>query len=201
MIQTIYLVTPHDTVNQVSILRQIDDSGRLVVTGKYSDLVCKTCHKVDEKAALARGVQNSIVITSKRSFILSSDFFYIVSHRIQQLLGSITDLIDFIPIPATNFFIASPRLRVEPIEIDPGFRFGGARCVECRRPREVVWGKVPPRLCDAAQVSSVNLEGQLGARAVWLVSEEVANGLKKVKSQITGMVIRPKEIDDGRLVE
>ncbi len=160
------LVTPHGTVNQVSILRQIDDSGRLVVTDEYSDLVCKTCRKVDEKAALAIGVQNSIVITSKRSFIVSSDFFYLVDHRIRQLLESITDLIDFVPIPATNFFNASPSFRVEPIEIDPGFRFGGARCVECRRPREVVWGKVEPRLCDVPQVLSVNLEGQLGARTV-----------------------------------
>ncbi len=201
MIQPMYLVTPHDTVNQVSILRRIDDSGRLVVKDEYSDLVCKTCRKVDEKAALARGVQNAIAITSKRSFIISTDFFYLVNQRIQQLLRSITDLIDFVPVPATNFLIASPRIRVEPVEIDPGFRFGGARCVECHRPREVVWGKVAPKLCDVPQVLSVNLEGQLGARAVWLVSDEIANELKKVKSQITGMVIRPKEIEDGRLVE
>lgn len=200
MIHTRFLVTPHDTTNQVFVLRRF--VGKLVVKEAYCDLTCKRCRKVDEKAALARGLDESIVVKSKRPFVLSTDDFYLVDERAVHILEQLVpNLLDLTPIPQSAYFVASPKLWLQPVENDPGFRFCDVRCLECGRPREVVWGKVPPKVPDLPQIAAVNVEGQLGARAIWIVSPELAIELKKLKSQLTGIVIRPKEVDDGRPVQ
>jgi hypothetical protein len=197
-----FLVTPHDSINQTFVLRRIDDSGKLVVNSEYNDLVCVRCRKVDERAALARRIAETIKVRSRRPFIASSDDFYLLDERAKQIFQSILpDLLDFIPIPNTKFFVTLTRNWFQPNENDPGFEFVDRRCPVCRRPRNVVWGKVPPKLGDVPRILAVNLESRLGCLPLWLVSTEVATELRQFSSKLTGMVISPKEVDDEQPVE
>lgn len=194
---TMYNISPHDTVNAPFLFWRVHANGRLVVMEEFQDLACKSCHKVNETAALSRGIPASVVVKSKRPFLLSQDEFYILDDRSMQLFSRLLPgEIDFYPIPSSPFFVASGRNWVQPDSNDPGFRFGRDRCTECGRVREVVWGRVPPTLASSPFIS-VNLEGIQGAREAWLVSKEVADELRKVSPPLTGMAIIPKQIDNG----
>lgn len=126
------------------------------------------------------------------------DEYYLVDEQARSIIQSIVPgLIEFFPIPTTKYCVATPRTWMQPDERDPGFQFCGARCLECGRPKEVIWGKVPPKLRGMPVAFAVNLESQLGSRAVWMVSKDVVTEFRKHSSQLTGMSIGRKEIEDG----
>jgi hypothetical protein len=140
--------------------------GRLVVMNEYQDLTCKRCGKVDEKAALARGIQGEVLVRSKRPFLPSADDFYLLDERGKHLFaGLLPDQFDFIRIPSSpTFCVAAAREWFEPLESDPGFQFVSGRCKECGRPREVIWGKDPPTVPQVRPFMAINLESIQGAR-------------------------------------
>jgi hypothetical protein len=197
MIRVMYKITPHDTVTQAFVLRRIKD--RLVVMDEYQDLVCKKCGKVDEKAALTRGIFPEVVVKSKRPFLASLDDLYLVDQRAREVLSRILpDELDYYPIPSSQYDVASPKVWLQPEETDPGFRFVRGQCKGCGRPGEVIWGNTAPTIAQTGPCLGVNLESTQGARVVWLVSEDVADQLKEVSPPLTGMVVTPKEVEDGR---
>ncbi len=200
MIRTMYGVYPHDSVHTAFVLRRMGEH-RLVVMEEYQDLVCQKCGKVKEKAALPRGIQPAVVINSKRPFLGSADNFYLVDERGKQVFSAVVpDQIEYYRIPSSAFYVASARVWLEPDESNPGFRFVRGRCKQCGRPGEVIWSKSPPTIPGDDAFVSINLEGTQGARETWLVSEEIANKLK-ASPPLTGMVLDPKEVDDGRPIE
>lgn len=200
MIRTMYIVYPHDSVHQAFVLKRMDER-RLMVMEAYQDLVCQKCGKVNEMAALARGIQAGVVVKSKRPFLGSADNFYLVDERGKEAFSAVVpERIDYYQIPSSAFYVACAKIWFEPEESNPGFQFVRARCKVCSRPGEVIWGKSPPRIVGAEPIVSVNLEGVQGARSRWIVSEEVANKLNALSPPLTGMVLSPKEIDDGRPV-
>jgi hypothetical protein len=80
---------------------------------------------------------------------------------------------------------------LEPDEKNPGVKFVCGRCKECGRPGEVIWAKNSAlKIATIKPLISVNLEGVQGARGTWLVSEDVANRLKKAWLPLTGMVLQ-----------
>jgi hypothetical protein len=197
MKQVLYAIYPHDSVNESFVLRRTNDE-ELVVMDEYADLVCAKCRKVDERAAFSRGIQDGVVINSKRPFLASSDDFYVLDERAKCIFSAILpDVIDYFRIPSSRFYVASAKIWRQPVETDAGFRFVGGNCKECGRPREVVWGKVPPTLLGTNQFQAVNLESVLGARETWLVSKEVADELQRAVPPLTGMAIVPKDVEIG----
>jgi hypothetical protein len=194
-----YVIYPRDSAHEPFVLRRMGER-KLVVMEEYQDLVCQKCGKVNEQAALARGIQGEVVVKSKRPFLGSADEFYLLNERGKQTFsGILPDQIDYYRIPGSAFYVACARIRLEPEESDPGFQFIRARCKQCGRPGEVIWGKGRPRIGGIKPMLSVNLESVQGARQIWLVSAEVANVLKKVSPPLTGMALVPKEVDDGSL--
>jgi hypothetical protein len=200
MIRTMYVVYAHDTVQTAFVLKRMGE--RLSVMEEYQDLMCQKCGKVNEQAALLRGIQPDVVLKSKRPLIPSADNFYLVNERGKQVFSALVPgEIDYHRIPSSDFYVASARTWLQPHEGDPGFRFVGGRCNACGRAREVIWDKGRVRLGEIKPFLCINLEKRLGACALWLVSQEVADELKKASPPLTGMVLDPKEVDDGRPVE
>lgn len=186
----------------------------LTVMDEYQDLVCKECGKVNEKAAFARGIQPEVVIKSKRPFLGSLDSFFLLDERSKdEFTRLLPGELGYFRIPSSGYYVASAKAWLEPEEGHPGFEFVRGLCKGCGRSREVIWAKarpltirdgkvvtVPPLIHESKPFIAVNLEGPMGARETWLVSEEVANELGAVRPPLTGMVISSKEIDDGRPV-
>jgi len=201
MINVMYAIYPHDSVNEPFVLRCMSQ-GKLVLMEEYQDLACEKCRKVDEKAALARGIQAEVVVRSKRPFLGSSDSFYLLDQRSKEVFATVLrDEIDYFRIPSSPYYVATAKVWLQPEETDPGFRFGRDKCKECGRAREVVWGKVPPTIPGQNRFLAINLESIQGARETWRVSKDVAEVLKKASPPLTGIVLVPKEVDDGRPVE
>jgi hypothetical protein len=200
MIRDAYLVTPHDSVNQVFLFRRVNSQGVLSVKDEYQDLVCKKCGKLDEKSALSRGFLGRVDVRSKRPFVLSTDDFYLLDQRAEQIFRDLLpNQIDFFPIPSTQFSVATPKIWIEPHRSDAAFEFLDPTCIICGRPREVVFAKKkPPTLGDARPVLAINLETRLGAGLLWLVPKEVEAELRKLRPRLTGIVISPIQVDDGK---
>jgi hypothetical protein len=198
MIRSVYMVFPHDTVNSAFVFRRMKE-GKLAVMDEYEDLVCKKCGKVDEKAALGRGIRPEVVVKSKRPFVGSLDDFYLLDERSKKEFSKILpDELEYYPIPSSSFFVASAKAWSQPDEADPGFKFEGRKCTECGRPRGVYLGKSPPTIREEKRFLCINMESRQGARETWIVSKDVADELKKLSPPLTGMVLVPKEVDDGR---
>jgi hypothetical protein len=196
MLATYYQISSHDSRQSPFVLRVIDSDGKCVVRPAYRDLVCQKCKKVDEKAALARGISGDVRVKSDRPFLLSMDDFYLVDERARAVLSSLlSGVIEFHPIPAAGYCVASATRWLVPEPSNPGLRFAGGRCRECGRAREVVWGPAAPRADRVEPLLCFDLEGIRGAREAWLVSADVAARLKKVSPPLTGMVVTPKEVE------
>jgi hypothetical protein len=98
-----YVVYPNDSVNTPFVLRHINKN-KLIVMDEYEDLVCKECRKVDENAALSRGIQEEVVVNSKRPFLSSADGFYLVNEKIKQRLTTILpNEIGYFRIPSSAY--------------------------------------------------------------------------------------------------
>jgi hypothetical protein len=195
MTQTMYLVCPPDSATAPFLLRYLNDQGKLTLREEYQDLACARCRKVDEAAALTRGISTEVVVRAKRPSLFSQDDFYLVDDRAKKVLAEIlTEDLDFIQVPSGRFWVASPRKGIQPHPSDPGFQFVSGRCTLCQRPREVVWGKELPTLPGPCNFAAVNLESVMGARWIWLVSQAIADSLKGVAKQLTGMALGPREV-------
>jgi len=124
------------------------------------------------------------------------DDFYVVDERAKQVFCALfPDLIEFYPIPSAAFWVATPKVWMEPDEKNPGFRICRPRCTGCGRAGEAVWGKEPLVVNERKRVFAINLESVLGARAIWVVSSDMAAALKVISPPLTGMVLSPKQVD------
>ena len=188
-----FAITPHDSVHAPFILRRMKGD-KLGVMDEYEALVCKKCRKVDERAALAQGIQR-VVIRSKRPFLISRDDFYLLDERAKQVFsGLFPDEIDYYPIPSAPFWVATPKIWMEPDESNPGFNIGRPRCTGCGRVGEAVWGKEPLVVPSRKHLFAINLESVLDARAIWVVSSDLAAPLRELTPPLTGMVLSPKRV-------
>jgi hypothetical protein len=197
VIHKTYVLYHHDYIHQPLVLSRMGEQ-RLEVMAEYQDLVCKKCGKVNEQAALVRGIYATLDFKSNRQFIRSWDNFHLVDERAKEVLSTLVpDQIDYYRIPSSAFYVASAKVWSEPDESDPGFNFARARCKQCGRPGEIVWGKCPPTIAGFGQFVAMKLEGTEGARENWLFSEEIASKLKKTSPPLKGLYLSPKEVDDG----
>jgi hypothetical protein len=195
MIDRAFAIYPSGSVRAPFILRRMKD-GKLAVRDEYEALVCKKCRKVNELAALAQGIQKEVVVRSKRPFLGSADDFNLLDERAKQAFATLfPNEIEFFPIPTGPYCVASAKVCLQPEESNPGFRFAVPRCVECGRPGEVVWGKEPLTVAERKPFMAANVEGRIGARVTWIVSDEAAEVLRRITPPLTGMVLSPKQVN------
>ncbi len=195
MLEKAFAISPHDNVHAPFILRRMKGD-RLAIMDEYESLVCKKCRKVNERAAFTQGIQRDVVVRSKRPFLISMDDFYMLDERAKQVFSALfPEEIEYYPIPSGAFWVATPKIWMEPDETNPGFRFASPRCTGCGRVGEAVWGKEPLVVAERKRLFAINLESVLGARAIWVVFSEVAATLKEITPPLTGMVLSPKQVN------
>jgi phage FluMu protein Com len=189
----LYCVSPHDSINQPFILHQMRN-GKLAVRPEFEDLTCTRCKKVNEKAALKRGVPRDMIVKSKRPILLSEEDLYLLDDKAQRVFSDLLpDMIDYYAIPNSSFFVASARDWMQPVEEDKGYRVINGRCQECGRLSEVYWSTEAPTIPQIKSYFCINMESRIGARETWIVTEEVASRLEAVSSKLSGVVLFPKE--------
>lgn len=117
---------------------QDNDEGILIPRGEYADLACWTCGKIDEIAALKRGVLN-IVFDTDDDVVLSAEDWLCVSPKFVALYTQLgISGLEFIPTRGGFFAVLCTNV----IEIDPttaGFE-ELKRCAACERPQERIVG-------------------------------------------------------------
>ncbi len=187
---TLFAVYPEDSANEPFVLRRMVED-KLVVMQEYHDLVCEKCGKVNERAALARGIRPEVKVQASRAMLGSFEDFYLLSEQGKQAFASIfPGEIDYFQLPASSFYVCSAKTILQPERLDPGFRFHKQQCLECGRAREVVWGRSPPRIGSKKKFTAVNLECAHGSREVWLIGDDAARELNAVLKEL--------EVNDGR---
>lgn len=196
-----YIIEPVDNCTNIWVLGYDDPVLGHRLFDEYLDLICANCGKVDETAAVRRGVNSFVRVRShrdaKRDFIGTEDGFFLVSQRFKSVVSDarITGL-EMINIPgdrrfllalptrvATNF--ASAGLEVHPAYGITPFRTSGSRletpdhrCTVCGRHYELCFQpaiaamRIPP---DPFEVFSpdIRMEKQYGEQMLMYISEPI----------------------------
>jgi hypothetical protein len=159
----------------------------------YADLVCSACGKLDEVAAINRGIDPSVTIKSKRDFIGMTDGLISVSKRAKEVfIGEGIKGLRFIPLPDKQHWVPWPEVRVKTDLSKAGFEYEGPRCGKCGRYRGAYVGPfavsltVPedPMVVFASEIWN---EDRLG-RVLWLFAQEPVAKALKLK-RLTGMEV------------
>jgi hypothetical protein len=195
MVTTYYQIFPHDSVYDIFVLW--DATGpKLELNAEYRDLQCQKCKKIDEKAALRRGLFPKEIPRTSRPFCRTCDGLYLLNRQAFEIFETIIpDKLDAFKLPGSDFYIASAKDWFLPQHGDLGVRFSRDQCKLCGRFREMTWSKNPPTIPGIDGFIAVNIESIRGAREIWIVSEDVANTLRSKKSQLTGISFSPKPIE------
>jgi hypothetical protein len=181
----LYNLVPTDSPVNDWLFWYEDNAGYVRPREIYADLVCAVCGKLDEEAAISRGIDSSVAIRSKRDFIEMRDGLISASMRLRDafneegLMG-----VRFIPLPDGNHSVLLPEVRVATDLNTAGFEFVGPKCATCGRYSEVLVGPLVPSLTVpddpmvvfASEVWNENTRG----RVLWLFAQEpVVKVLKK----------------------
>jgi hypothetical protein len=159
----------------------------------YADLVCANCGKLDEIAAIARGIDQSTVIRSRRDFIALADGFIAVTARFKELLEANGGRgLRFVGLPRGERWLLWPEVRVHTDMPTAGFEFLGPQCSTCGRYREVCVGPlsrslaVPddPMTVFSSEIWNENARG----RVLWLFAQEPISALLK-QNRVSGLEI------------
>jgi len=158
----------------------------------YSDLVCAKCGKLDEVAAIYRGVDPNLTIRSKCDYIATTDGFEVVTRRaMEAFLEDGIKGLRFIHLSDGNHSVLWPEIRVPTDLSKAGFQFG-PKCAGCGRYREACVGPLSqsltipedPMVVFASEVWNEDWVG----RILWLFAQEPAASALK-RRRLTGLEI------------
>ncbi len=111
-----------------------NDREQLVVRPEYLDLVCPSCGKIEEDAAIRRGVSRKFRVNSNKDWIGTSENWNVVSQRFRKIIGEagIQGLhFDAIPMEP-EYYVLTCTCLVETDEEEAGFEVKN-RCGACGR--------------------------------------------------------------------
>ena len=192
---TLYNLIPRDSRVFDWLFWDDDDDGPRRPKGIYADLRCRRCGKLDEVAAISRGIDPSLTIQSGRDFIGTMDGMKVGGKRAKEAFEEEGIRgIRYIPLPGHNHWVLWPEVRVRTDLNLAGFQLEGRKCGLCGRYPEVLVGPLWPSL-DVPEdpmvvfASEVWNEDPIG-RVLWLFAQEpVAKALKK--RRLSGLEINP----------
>jgi len=189
----LYNLVPTDNRYNDWLFWYEDEAGYVRPRNFYADLVCGLCGKLDEVAAINRGIDPSVTIKSKRDFIEMSDGIMTVSlHAKEVIIGEGVKGLRFIPLPDQKHWVPWPEVRVKTDLSKAGFEFEWPRCSRCGRYRGAYVGPfsvslaVPddPMVVFAPEIWNESWRG----RVLWLFAQEPVAKALKLK-RLTGLDI------------
>lgn len=169
--------------DQDFILKYFDESeDRVRLRPRYADLACPRCKRLDPGQALSRGVDEAVVLRNRRRDLYESfEYLYVMSDRSVQTLRSVTDAVDYYPIPSTpGYSVAWPKLVIAPDPRSGAFEMDHP-CTECGRYNNVVWGRGPILPPSDAAIGAFALASSQGVCLAWFGSQEVHDAIRQAK--------------------
>lgn len=133
--------TRYDSYITISVLRNWNSKGQLVYKDEYAGLECPGCKRIDEMAALSKGIRLG-KIRSKKLIFDSTDSFTVISSSLLKVppfnsstlfnVYNFTDTVDY--------SIIIPKILIKPA-LKSGFvRHLGRSCRICKRYKEILIG-------------------------------------------------------------
>jgi len=172
----LYNLVPTDSPVNDWLFWYEDAAGFLRPRQAYEDLVCPVCGKVDEVAAIDKGLDPEITIRSKGDITELSDGLIGASRRAKEIFQNegIKGL-RFIQIQKKNYWVLWPEVRVRTDLNTAGFEFVGPKCYACGRYREVCVGPLSrsltipndPMVVFASEIWNEDMRG----RVLWLFAQ------------------------------
>lgn len=162
------------------------------VRDTYVDLRCSQCGKIDEFAALDRGVAEGIVFPKKMpDFFSSNEDLDIVSENMRRFLDSLDKVkVRYFPFPSdSRFFVAFPDEMIPVTADNKAFRVEGGWCPVCNRARECVIGSELHPLRSDFVLGALLFETVANVSPMWIVCEKVVDSLKQAK--LKGLEFHP----------
>lgn len=158
----------------------------------YLDLRCSQCGKIDEFAALSRGISEDIVFPKKvPDFLRSGEDFTIVSDTMRRVLDGLDNVaVRYFPFPSNaRFFVAFPDEMVLSEENNKAFRVEGGCCSKCRRVSESVFGSELFPFRSDFVLGALLFERTTNVAPMWIGCEKVVESLKQAK--LKGLEFHP----------
>ena len=163
----------------------------VAVRGSYADLQCPKCKKIDEIAALQRGIEDGVHFVARQDFVQCCFGQIAASLRLRTILRE-HDIrgVDFVDIPSNpNYAIVVPSTIAETDLGSCGMEFH-RRCTTCGRFRETCFlppisSMTTPNNDLVIFSTSVRIESTRGAVQWFLVSNTVKMIL--LSEQVSGV--------------
>lgn len=172
----------------------------------YADLVCRKCNRVNELAALTRGISHKFVVPLHRDAITTCDHFLVVTQRLHDVLIRVPGLeVHSFAVPSSpDHLVLFPKRQfhpppdarlytpVEPPQLGDAFQVRGHPCRKCGRIRSMTfwphWFSVPPDVVLAGAMIEV---GRPGVSIEWIASQAVVDVIQQ--EEFTGLSIRRQD--------
>ncbi len=195
--------------HEVFLLRERDPprTGPLRFRSMYADLVCRKCHRVNEWAALNRGVSDEFALPPlKRDAITTCDDFLVVTKRLHDALARVPGLdVHTFKVPSSpDHIVLFPKRQfhpppdarvytpVEPPQLGDAFQVRGRPCRKCGRIGMMTfwlhWFNVPPDVVLAGAMIEV---GRPGVSIEWIASQAVGDVI--TQGRFTGLSIQRQD--------
>jgi len=184
------MLMPQDVPQSPFLL--FDAENGMKMRDSYLDLRCSQCGKIDELAALGRGISEDIVFPKKMpDFFLSSEDISIVSSNMRGVLDALDKVkVRYFPFPSdSRFFVAFPDELIPVDKDNKAFRVEGGCCVECKRVRECVFGSELYPLRSDFVLGALLFERVTNVSPLWIGCENIVTSLKRAK--LKGLEFHP----------
>lgn len=193
--------TRYDSYITISVLRNWNSKGQLVYKDEYAGLECPGCKRIDEMAALSKGIRLG-KIRSKKLIFDSTDSFTVISSSLLKVppfnsstlfnVYNFTDTVDY--------SIIIPKILIKPA-LKSGFvRHLGRSCRICKRYKEILIGghkrfRMPfPK--SGPMAFAYALENNQGLNLFWYISEEILREIRSIKPKLNRLCLIPFEFLD-----
>lgn len=169
------------------VLYERDPDKPLTLRSRYRRFQCSKCKKVDELAAIKSGLDNNVVIRSRKDITRAYDDWIVVNQKAKAVLDSLAVTgVALLPLPDGKRYILLPKLRVQVVDMSSpsAMRVYGPECPACGRARErkgcpaLKRLKLPKRGFDI-RLLWPPLEHYRGHHQMFLVGRPIVDAIRK----------------------
>ena len=185
----------YDNHDSIRILKKPASKEEFRFREEYRDIACGTCGRIDELAALRRGIHHDVELPKKTTdFVRSNDHWYLISAKARDVLLQLKGVqAEFLEIPSSpSHFVVIPKKLIYP---PPRTKFYGSNpfpkqgdvfqmrrrpCKGCGRP-VIGWRNDWFDAPAATVFSGVVLEIEGGMSIPIIMNDDVVSALKAAK--------------------
>jgi hypothetical protein len=196
----LWKLTLYDFSITFSVFRKIDKKDFWSYKGEYAGLECPGCKRIDQVAALSKGIQfgtvkfKKLLFESRESLTVISSSLLKVPPFNSSTLFNVYHFTD-----TTDYSVIIPKIIIKPDPKDGSFSHLGRPCKICKRYKNILFGSEShrmPFLKTTAMAFAYAMENQQGSNFRWYISEEIVQEIKNIRPKLYRIDLRPFEFLD-----